>query len=478
LRKSSALTKIIIIYCVLILTIFVLTNTVGFVALEEAVAKNEKSRMFDEVQYVVDLYVSSYNRIVLYNETVNYEEVDRMVRLSASINDYTVFVVSDTGEVVKDTSDKAVGMNLRVDNTEILTNKFNRSISFPTLENQQMSAMQSIFYGENQAISGYVVVFSSIETIAKETTEYLGVVKGWIAIVSIGLLMSLLGTYAWIIYPLKKLEKQALKYSNGDYSDTQFVLVDKEIKKLSAAIHYMGITLATKDESQRKFIANISHDFRSPLTNIKGYVEAMKDGTIDKDHQEKYFDILLYETDRLKKLTENLLELNKADRRDMLLDITSFDLHKMIRDIVMTFEQSCKSKKISIVLELFDDSIMVDCDKGKIQQVFYNLLDNAIKFSYNDGKIVVKTRKRRGKVYVSVKDFGVGIPKEKVGRIWERFYKADESRGKDKKGTGIGLSIVKEIISAHKETISVVSTEGYGTEFTFSLSLSEENDEE
>ncbi|MCQ2507119.1 MAG: HAMP domain-containing histidine kinase [Lachnospiraceae bacterium] len=478
MRRSSALAKIITIYIVLILTIFVLANTVGFVALEEVVAQNEKSRMYDEVQYVVDLYVSSYNKIVLYNESVDYDEVDRMIRLSASINGYTVFVVTDTGEVVKDTSDRAVGMNLRDENPDVLGKKYNRSISFPTFDNQQMSVMQSIFYGDDQTISGYVVVFSGIETIAAETTEYMLTVKIGIAIVAVAFLVVLIGAYAWVLYPLKKLGKQALQYSNGDYSNDQFVLVDKEFKTLSASVHYMGITLATKDESQRKFIANISHDFRSPLTNIKGYVEAMKDGTIDKDHQDKYFDILLYETDRLKKLTENLLELNKADRKEMLLDITSFDLHKMIRDIVLTFEQSCKSRKISIVLELFDDSIMVDCDKGKIQQVFYNLIDNAIKFSYNGGKIVIKTRKRRGKVYVSVKDFGVGIAKEKVGRIWERFYKADESRGKDKKGTGIGLSIVKEIISAHKETISVVSTEGYGTEFTFSLSLSEENDEE
>jgi signal transduction histidine kinase len=116
----------------------------------------------------------------------------------------------------------------------------------------------------------------------------------------------------------------------------------------------------------------------------------------------------------------------------------------------------------------------VDADVGKIQQVLYNLIDNAIKFSYNNSKIKVSTEERGDKVFVSVKDYGIGIPKDSLKKVWDRFYKTDASRGKDKKGTGLGLSITREIIQAHNENINVISTEGVGTEFIFSLKKSEE----
>ena len=138
-------------------------------------------------------------------------------------------------------------------------------------------------------------------------------------------------------------------------------------------------------------------------------------------------------------------------------------------------ENICTSKKISIEL-LFDPRIQnVFADRGKIQQVLYNLLDNAIKFSNPNSSIVLETTERNGKVFVSVKDSGIGIPKKSLTKVWERFYKSDLSRGKDKKGTGLGLAIVKEIIQAHGENINVISTEGVGTEFIFSLTKSSEN---
>ena len=175
----------------------------------------------------------------------------------------------------------------------------------------------------------------------------------------------------------------------------------------------------------------------------------MADGTIPVEMQDKYFKIILFETERLTDLTQDLLTLNQFDTKNMLLDKTSFDIHEVIKNTAATFEGTCTGKRI--------------------QQVLYNLLDNAIKFSPNDSEIIIETTEHNEKVFVSVKDHGIGIPKKSLNKIWERFYKTDLSRGKDKKGTGLGLSIVKEIIQAHKQNINVVSTEGVGTEFTFSL---------
>ena len=242
---------------------------------------------------------------------------------------------------------------------------------------------------------------------------------------------------------------------------------------LASTLNYMSGELNKTSEYQRKFVANVSHDFRSPLTSIKGYVEAILDGTIPPEMQEKYLKIVLFETERLHKLTQSLLTLNDIDDKGNMLDLTSFDINAVIKDTAASFEGTCTKKRISISLILASRTLYVCADMGKIQQVLYNLIDNAIKFSNNDSTITVETTEKHGKVFVSVKDTGCGIPKASITKIWERFYKLDASRGKDRKGTGLGLSIVKEIITAHNQNINVISTEGVGTEFIFTLAKGE-----
>ena len=152
-----------------------------------------------------------------------------------------------------------------------------------------------------------------------------------------------------------------------------------------------------------------------------------------------------------------------------MLDKSRFDIQETIKNTAAAFEGVCTEKRVAIELLLLQGSIFVYADVRKIQQVLYNLIDNAIKFSENDSSITIEVTTKGDKVFVSVKDRGVGIPRKDLGKIWERFYKSDLSRGKDKKGTGLGLSIVKEAIQAHDEHINVISTEGVGTEFIFSL---------
>jgi signal transduction histidine kinase len=274
--------------------------------------------------------------------------------------------------------------------------------------------------------------------------------------------------------PLKSLAKAAKEYSSGNYNYSFTLKGLSEFRDLGAAISYMSGELAKLDDYQKKFVANISHDFRSPLTSIKGYAEAIKDGTIPYENQEKYLNIILFESERLTKLTSNLLELNRFENKGAFLDITSFDINHIIKMTAESFEGSCREKKITLNLVFSSKKTPVDADMGKIQQVLYNLIDNAIKFSHPNSKIKVSTEEKGDKVFISVKDYGIGIPKESIKKVWERFYKTDASRGKDKKGTGLGLSITKEIIQAHNENINVISTEGVGTEFVFSLTKTAE----
>ena len=195
----------------------------------------------------------------------------------------------------------------------------------------------------------------------------------------------------------------------------------------------------------------------------------MLDGTIPPEMHEKYLNIVLNETDRLAKLTNSLLTLNNLNTKGMVLEMSDFDINQIIRNTVATFEGTCEQKSISISLILTGEEMMVHADITKIQQVLYNLLDNAIKFSHNNSTITIETREKHNKLFVSVKDSGIGIPKDSLKMIFDRFYKTDLSRGKDKKGTGLGLSITKEIIHSHGENINVISTEGVGSEFIFTL---------
>lgn len=198
------------------------------------------------------------------------------------------------------------------------------------------------------------------------------------------------------------------------------------------------------------------------------------DGTIPHEMQDKYLNIILFETERLNKLTQGMLELNKYGSKGSMLDVNSFDINHTIKMVIQSFEGTCKKKRISFELILTGQTSFVSADMSKIQQVLYNLIDNAIKFSNMDSSITIETTEKNDKVFISVKDTGIGIPKDSIKKIWERFYKTDLSRGKDKRGTGLGLAIVKEIISAHNENINVISTEGVGTEFIFTLPMTKE----
>ena len=281
--------------------------------------------------------------------------------------------------------------------------------------------------------------------------------------------MVLLAFQYFVYLPLRKITEAATQYASGNLDYEIPVNTEDEMGYLSASLNYMSSQLRDMEDYQKKFVANVSHDFRSPLTPIKGYVEAMADGTIPPELHEKYLKIILFETERLTDLTQDLLTLNEFDTKNMLLNKEVFDIHEMIKNVAASFEGTCTQKKISIEVIFPPKKLTVNGDKRKIQQVLYNLLDNAIKFSDSDSVVTIETTERGEKIYTSVKDDGIGIPRTSLNKIWERFYKSDLSRGKDKKGTGLGLAIVKEAIQAHGENISVVSTEGVGTEFIFSL---------
>ena len=269
--------------------------------------------------------------------------------------------------------------------------------------------------------------------------------------------------------PLKEMNTVAKQIASGQFDKRLEVTGQDEIAELGLSLNHMATELDKIEENRRKFIANVSHDLRSPLTSIQGFITALLDGTIPKDNQEKYLNIVLGESRRMITMTNTILELSKMEEGATPIRKVCFNLSTMIKGILAAFESVAKERHIQVELDLQEDEPYVKADIDMIARVIQNLLDNAFKFVNEQGLIRVTTSLKNGKMIVSVANSGEPISDQEQKDIWNRFYKGDASRGRYKKGLGLGLVIVKEIIKLHDETIEVISKEGELVTFSFSL---------
>lgn len=276
--------------------------------------------------------------------------------------------------------------------------------------------------------------------------------------------------------PLLEMNQVAKIIANGDFEKRIIVKSKDEVGQLANSFNYMAESLEKQETQRRDFISNISHDLRSPLTSISGFLQALLDGTIPYENQNKYLNIILDETKRLSKLANDILDINKIQIMELKINKTNFDINELIRKTVIQFEKRVTDKKIEMEVDFADSKNMVFADVEKIQRVIYNVLDNAVKFTEDKGKIKIETTVKDEKVYVSIKDNGFGIDNKQQKHVFERFYKGDMSRGIDKKGSGLGLSIVREFIKVHDENVYLYSEKSKGTEIIFTLAESKETE--
>jgi len=273
--------------------------------------------------------------------------------------------------------------------------------------------------------------------------------------------------------PLRKIKEAASVIANGDFSERIVVSSKDEIGELAGAFNYMAGELESIDATRMDFIANVSHELRTPITTIKGFVEGIVDGTIRQESQQRYLSIVKDETERLSRLVNNLLDIASLESGEYRLNIVRFDAVEMARRCIIGLARLIEAKNLSVDTQFGRGQMMADGDMDSIERVVYNLLHNAVKFSFPDGEIRVAIREDRDALYVSVSDDGIGIAENELTKIWERFYKSDKSRGQDKTGTGLGLSIIRSIIHEHKQKINVYSRLGEGTTFEFTLKKAE-----
>lgn len=324
-------------------------------------------------------------------------------------------------------------------------------------------------------INGVVVNAIIMHTPIYEVTNAISEIHKiiWTAM-GISLLISIIILYIVskkLSSPLQSMDKAAKLLAQGDFSQRVEVYTNDEIGRVTKTFNYMAEQLQTIEENRRSFISSVAHELRSPMTLIRGFVQGIVDGTIPKEENNKYLNIILKETTRLSKLISNLLDLQKMESSQYPINPQSFDINELIRRTLLKYEEEIEKKGIEVNLDLVDDQVMVWADKDAIEQVVSNLLENSMKFMGEKGKLDVKTMVTDNKVWIKIQDNGIGISQEDMDDIWKKFFKADRSRDRNKEGTGLGLYIVKKIMDRHGEKIKVESELGKGAAFIFSLKL-------
>ena len=460
--KHSLYYKFILGYLVFGLFEFIVIATVSSNMAYNYLVQAKADALYDEASLLASTYSEVYR-----GKSLDFDSTHPHLDMVATYLHGEVWIVNNRGTVVADSDHSHVATSIEGFDPTFTGNKSYRISNYYGCFHYDVLTVSAPITG-NYRIHGYVLIHLPVSEIQDTINNFLNILY-ITSIILFGLSLIILLVFTTTVYfPLKKITAAANQYAEGNLKHKLVLHTQDEMGYLAATLNYMSDELDKMEEYQRNFIANVSHDFRSPLTSIKGYLEAILDGTIPPDMQEKYLTRVISETERLNKLTQGLLTLDTLDSKGYL-SRNNFDINRVIKDTAASFEGTCNAKDIVLDLTFSHNIIMVYADLGRIQQVLYNLIDNAIKFSHPNSVIYIQATIKYEKVFVSVKDTGIGIPKNNLKKIWERFYKSDSSRGKDKRGTGLGLSIVKEIIQNHGETIDVISTEDVGPEFIFTL---------
>ncbi|MBQ2863084.1 MAG: HAMP domain-containing histidine kinase [Clostridia bacterium] len=402
--------------------------------------------------------------------------LDSLLTAANYYTDTTIFIVDSQGEAICSSSQESSRITISYISAPYVNKLFEQKAFFEVsnlggaLRQKCIVSAHSVVE-TNGACVGGVFICSESESI----TDFVNVMMKAIVLSTLSLMLGILIAVYFItertVVPLKNMLRAVKSFSRGRMDARVPVSGNDEFTELSSAFNQMAESLENQENLRRSFLANVSHDLRTPMTTISGFVDGIKDGVIPPDKQDYYLDIISSETKRLSRLVSALLDISRMQAGERKFEIVHFDICEMARQILIGFEGRIEEKKLEVEFLCDKDNIFVKADKDAIYQILYNLCDNAIKFAYNGAAYRIKIKQiQNRKISVSVYNEGVGIPTEDLPFVFERFYKSDKSRGLDKTGVGLGLYIAKTIIDAHEEQIFVSSEYGKYCEFTFTLS--------
>lgn len=442
-----------------------------------------KGYYFDQRKELLDKQAQRISSAV--TEYYANNKTDSMNNLNYAITNVSdtlsidIILVDSLGYIYKVSNDNYI--NLKYQQLYLLAEELEQlkqgnSIEDRTNSNKFLDVSDYIYYKpiiSNGYYYGFIAMVTPLEEIKAPLNRFYFIIwlSAIIAVTVSAIIINMLAQKI-LIDPLNEINRAAKKLAKGEVGQRVDIKSRDEMQELAKSFNFMAESLEKVDNNRREFISNVSHELRSPITSIKGFIAGILDGVIPKDKENYYLRIVYDEIQRLTRLVNELLDLSAMEAGKMELKVREIEINDIIKTVVMNLESKIMEKKlkVEVVFEEKRDFVLGDLDR--IIQVITNIVDNAIKYSNENGNIKITTKSKGNKIYISVANEGILIKDSEINNIWKRFYKADKSRT-NKMSTGLGLSIVREIITQHGEDIWVENEkDNLGVIFTFTLAKS------
>ena len=479
---KSSFSKYLTAFVIIILISFLMLSGIITSMIRTHVAADKEAKLQNSCHIIANNFESGVGEYIDAYISYNASSIQTLAQLVKSDYEFNVLVTDSTGKVLLSTyveTEQGLPSHFgdlgNVSLVDFKTETSESGTEFITYKGELkgITKDKNIVYGKSIVTDGQIRGY--VFTLSSTTREDLiiGVARKTVINSSIWVMLAaVIAAYfitERIVHPLKNMTRAAKSFAKGDFSERIAVNGRDEVSELALAFNNMAESLENLESMRNSFLASVSHDLRTPMTTISGFIDGIISGAIPEDQHEHYLGVISGEVHRLSRLVSQLLDISRLESGDRKFNFTDFDVAEVSRLILLSFEQKIDQKKLDVEFNAQEDAMPVNADKDAVYQVIYNLCHNAIKFSKEGGKFSINISKIQGKkIKISIYDQGQVISTEDAKHIFDRFYKTDKSRGLDKSGVGLGLYICKTIIDAHGEIICHEPHDD-GCEFWFTL---------
>ena len=428
------------------------------------------SKMQEQIHELSNRYANSIT-------SLEDKNILHMFELLADMTDQEIVIVDDQGIVVANSGIPSLSKGERIDANDISLLRENSVIEkeyYDEVLNQRFLSVERPIFAQNRFIGG-IFVLASID----EIYQSIELIRNLIILAGIGAIFLALG-FTFIVSrklsnPLLEMERATRKMAKGDLNTKVSVETKDEIGSLAKAINDLAVELYRYRSNRREFFANISHELRTPLTYLGGYAKALKNKQYQtEDEKEMYIQIIEQEANKMSKLVNDLFELAKMEEGKLPLHLEEIDLIEVIENAISKTKMKAKEKGLQLYFNKICQLPNIYADGLRMEQIIINLIENAIRYT-KKGFIKIQLSNVQDKVKILIEDTGIGIPKEDLPFLFERFYRVEKSRSREFGGTGLGLAIVKQLVELQNGTIHVSSEVGKGTSFELTFPIYRED---
>ncbi len=403
------------------------------------------------------------------------QELSTLAAFAASVSDVDFFICDTQGHVLLSTDSTVAGKVVTLP-ADLMQQTIQKGTASSRTKLDGLYAKARLLVGvpvkdQDGQVLGTAFAVSDTAALGNMWQGFIGLFLMTSFVVMMVAFMAASITAMRQVQPIREMVKATRRYAEGDF-DIRMRDYDRgdEVGELAASFNNMAESLQQTERQRREFIANISHELKTPMTTIAGYTDGILDGTIPQENERPYLEIIANESRRLSRLVRRMLDVSQLQAIDPLKSGNRFDICESMRRVLISMEKKINDRCLDVDADIPEESILVRGDNDMITQVIYNLLENAAKFATPGSTLYLGVTTLDGKARVTVRNLGDTIPAEELPLLFERFHKSDKSRSEDKDGVGLGLYIVKTILEQHKEKINVTSENGVTT-FAFSLAM-------